>query len=146
MPSNYIKRTVVLSALEKLTTELIHDLPGVIAGHVVACLGIQEVPNICKTVRTKRTKLRQLKMSAPYFKDISSGRSLDGDSEALATLDDADLARLDVEIAKLGLDVKSTLLGDDQKVSVRIDKGSLFHALCCREDVCGEAFSQSGVT
>jgi hypothetical protein len=60
-------------------------------------------------------------------------------------LNDAYLARLDIEGPELSLDVQSTLLWDNEKIAIRVHEGAFLHALGCGEDVGSQSFPQSRI-
>lgn len=118
MPCNDIEGTVVLLAGEVLATHLVDDLPWVVLGDVVLGLGMEEVTAVCKTIGSERSQFRKLEVRAPDLQDVASCWSLYVDLESLTALDDADLARLNVQGTELSLDIKGSLLRNDEVVAV----------------------------
>lgn len=113
VPCDHVKGAVVLLADEELAAQLVDNLPWVVFRHLVMRYRAEEVSCVGKSISTQRTQLGKLKVGAPDLENVATGWSLDIDLESLPALDDADLARLDVELAELGLDVQCTFLSDD---------------------------------
>ena len=145
VPGYDIEGTVALGTLEELAAQLVRDGPRIVVGNLICGDRMQEVAGIGQAVCTERPKFWQLEIGTPNLEDVAPRGAFDPDLESLATLDHADFARLYVQEAKLGLNIESTLLRHDEKVSVRVDKGSLLHALVTQKDVRGQAFPKSWV-
>lgn len=146
MPGDHIKRIVVLGTPEELPTKLVHNLPWVLRNLVMSNRA-QKVSWIGQSIRTQGSQLRQLKASSPDFQNVSTGgtiRELHAETET--TLNDDNLARLNKERTKLGLDIEGTLLRDDQELAVRVDEGLLFHAGVGNVDMCCKALAKRRVT
>ena len=118
MPSNHIKRGVILSTAEELATKLVNNLPRIIVGDLELCLGVKEVTRIGKTIRTQGSKLWQFEVGTPYLQDVTSRRPLDCNPKAETTLNDTNLARLNVKRPELRLDIQGALLWNDKEVPV----------------------------
>lgn len=146
VPRDDVEGTVVLGALEELSSQLVDDLPRLL-DYLVLGNRVKEVAGIGKTVGTQRTQLGELKVGTPNLEDVATGRTVGKlDSEAETALDDDNLSGLDEERTELGLDVQGTLLRDDQEVTVRVDEGLLDHALVGNVDVGGQTLPESRVT
>lgn len=141
VPSHDVERAVLLSALEKSPPKLVNDLPRIIARDGVLGLGMEEITRVGETVRSQGAKFWQLKVCSPDLQDVASGRPFHGHLEPLASLDDANLTGLDIKRSELGLNVQSTLLWNNEKITVRIHESTLFHALRCGEDVGSQSLT-----
>jgi hypothetical protein len=146
MPSNHIEWTVVLGALEELSTELINNLPGLL-GNFIMGNGAQEVPCISQPIGAQRPELWKLEAGSPDLENISSRRAIRQlHAEAKTTLNDNKLPRLDIEFTEFSLNVQCTLLRDDQKLAIGVDEGLLCHARVGRVHVCCDTLTESGVS
>lgn len=146
VPCNDVEGAVVLLALEELATELVHNLPWVVLGDLVVRNWAQEVPCVGQTVCTQRSQLWKLVVRTPNLQNVTPGGSLDVDLEALSALDDADLTRLHVHHTEFGLNVQSTLLWDDEEITVAVDEGSLLHGLVGGEKMGSDTLTKGWVT
>ena len=128
VPCYDIEGSMLLRRGEELATKLVYNIPVLVVLDLVVCNRVEEVPSVCETIGTKRTKFRKLKVGAPDFEDVSTRRPIwEIDLVFLTTLDDADLAGLHEQLTELGLNVESTLLGDNEEVAVGVDEGTLVH-------------------
>lgn len=145
MPGDHIKGAVVLFALEELATELVHDFPRVVFGDRVVRNRGQEVSSVGQSVGTDRSKFWQLKVCPPNLEDVASGWPFDVDLEALASLYNANLSWLDVQLSELGLDIQCALLSHNQEVAVGVDKRFVIHRNVSCKDVCRDTLPQGWV-
>lgn len=146
MPSNNIEWVVVLGALEKLSTELIHNLPRFL-GNFIMGNGTQEIPCISQPISTKRTKLRKLKAGTPNFQNVAARGSIRKVyAETQTALNNNQLAGLHVQLTELSLDIKCTLLRNNQELAVRVDECLLGHVGISDINVSSETFSQGGIS
>jgi hypothetical protein len=145
VPGDYIKGAVVLFALEKFATKLVHDFPRVVFGDRVVRNRAQEVSSVGQSVGTDGSKFWQLKVGTPNLEDITSGWSFDIDLETLTSLYNTNLSWLDVQFSELGLNVQCALLSHNQEVTIRVDKSSVFHRDVSCEDMCCDTLPQSRV-
>lgn len=53
MPSDDIKRAVVLRALKELSAHLVDDFPRIIVRYLIMSLRVQEVASISKSIRSQ---------------------------------------------------------------------------------------------
>lgn len=141
MPGDHIKGAVILFALKKFATELVHDFPWVVFGDRVVRNRAQEVSSVGQSIGTDGSKLWQLKVGAPDLEDIASGWSFDVDLESLTSLYNTNLSWLDVQFSELGLNVKVALLSHNQEVTIRVHKSFVFHRDIGCKDVCRNALS-----
>lgn len=131
MPRHDVKRGVVHFGVPQLAAILVHQVKLFV--HVfVRGDGREEVPRVGQPVGADGAQVRQLKVPVEHLQDVPTAqikqrvssadtttaqqqpdapcRFVDSDGKLHATLDDANLTRLDVQNAKLGADVQLGLL------------------------------------
>ena len=128
VPCYDIEGSMLLRRGEELATKLVYNIPVLVVLDLVVCNRVEEVPSICKTIGSERTKFRKLKVGAPDLENVTTRRPVrEVNLVFLTTLDNADLAGLHEQLSKLGLNVESTLLGDNEEVAVGVNESTLVH-------------------
>lgn len=147
MPCHNVKWAVILHAAKELPSHLIDNLPWLLALLVVRSNRRQEVPGISQSIGTQRAQFREFEPTSPDFEDISANRLIvvQTDAEAQTALDDDDLTGLNEKRSEFGLDVQGSLLGNDEKLAVRVDEGFLRHAGIRGVNVRRETFEERWV-
>ena len=146
VPGHHIKRRMSLSTFKELPSQFVHDLPSFFLDFELG-FRREEITWVGKAIGTKGSQFRQIEVRTPYFKNITPGRPIwEFNAESLTSHDNADFSRLNVERPKFRLDVETSLLGNNQEVTIGVDEGFLLHTFVGRIDVSCNTFTKSGVT
>lgn len=129
VPSNNIEGRVVLFGSEQAAAILVDDTEGLLLLDECSNRGL-EVAAVGKTVGTNRSEVGNSPGSVEDLADVATAWSIrKSNRETNATLDDANLIGMNQHLSELGGDVQTTLLGNNQKVSIRVVEGCILHAL-----------------
>lgn len=146
MPSYNIIWAVVLSTPEELSPKLVNNFPRLLS-HLILSNRAQKVPPICKTIRTKGSQLREFKLRTPDLQDIPTrGTIWKIDAKADTALDNNNLTWLHKDGTEFSLNVECSLLWNNEKFTVGVNKCLLLHACVGDVDMCGQTFAQCGIT
>lgn len=138
MPRHHIVRAVVLLDRRVLSIRLVKDHVWDVQVVVNVRDGEQKVAGVGKSMTTNRSQVWQFPDGSPNLGDVSTslGVSLcQVDAEPDTSLQDAYLTNLQVDAAKLGLNVERAELWADKEVAVGIAESAAFHALVDHVDV-----------
>jgi hypothetical protein len=127
MPSNHVEGGMVLLVLEEFTGELADYLP-LFAAIFVPCNWCLEMHWISQAVRTNWAEVWQHEMRLIGFTDPSSRGLRHLNLKLDASLDDADLLRLDTYFSKLCGNGQGALLWDNEHIAISRVESLLVHA------------------
>lgn len=149
MPSNEIKGAVILLYRDQLTIRFIDNVPVDMQLIINSSNWEKEVTRIRQTMATKRAQIWQLPHRTPNFGYVATSylgvwRQVQAESDA--SLDYADLARLQEDHAHFSLDIKVAQLCADQEVAICVAESSPFHAGIDHIDVKSDTFPDVRVT
>lgn len=121
VPGDHVERGVRLCNCEEAAGEFGKEGVCGVPGSVFSEGGLWglKIPCVGEAIRTDRAKLREAEVALIEFKNVAAGGAVrKSDAVADAAGNDADFVGPDKKRAKFGGNVQSTMLGNNEKITV----------------------------